>query len=234
MATLFTTDTLSEKRNKQKMVYQDTYDDCSFAFEFVPMNANKTFNKQAILEAYIEVDGFDKVDAVGILDVSYSKIDQFNRLFYFISDDADPSSIHNMSSLENIKYGILGDNGINPFNVSDKQFAFSDSKIKAGYANPAPNYANNTHLRHDYIRYTAKAITGGYALSDVFSNEPELIKAVGDLDEPFNLDFAKRINDLSGCILKGSDDPGYKTSKSLVTGLLDLSNEPDQSTKPDP
>jgi len=230
MATLFTTDTLSEKRNKQKMVYQETYDDCSFAFEFVPMNSKQVFNKQAILEAYIEVDGFEKVDAVGILDVSYSKIDQFNRLFYFISDDADPSSIHNMSSLENIKYGILGDNGINPFNVSDKQFAFSDSKIKAGYANPAPNYANNTHLRHDYIRYTAKAITGGYALSDVFSNEPDLIKAVGDLDEPFNLDFAKRINDLSGCILKGSDDPGYKTSKSLVTGLLDLSNEPDQTT----
>jgi hypothetical protein len=229
MTNLFTTDTLTLKRNQQKTVYQDTYDDCSFAFEFVPMDADKRFNKQAMLEAYIEVEGFKDVDAVGYLDVSYSKIDRFNRLFYFLSDDADPS-IHNMSSLENIQYGILGDNGINPFNVSDQEFAFSDSKIKAGYANNAPVYADNTHLRHDYIRYTAKAITGGYALSDVFSNERELIEAVEELDLPFNLDFAKKINDLSGCIQEGSEHEGWKSCKSLVTGLFDLSNETNTNT----
>jgi hypothetical protein len=230
MASLFTTDTLNYKRDKQKTVYQETYDDCNFAFEFVPMNADEKFCKQAFLEAYVEVDGFEQVDAVGYLDVSYSKIDQFNRLFYFISDDADPS-IHGVDSLENVSYGILGTNGVNPFNnVKDELFPFSDSMIKAGYANNTPTYTENTKLCHDYIRYTAKAISGGYSLSDIFANEKELIHAVGEMDASFNMDFSKKINDLSGCVHEGKSNEGWNACKSLVTGLLDFSNEMDTTT----
>jgi hypothetical protein len=229
MASLFTTDTMNNKRDKQKTVYQETYEDCNFAFEFVPMDAEEKFCKQAFLEAFVEVDGFDKVDAVGYLDVSYSKIDQFNRLFYIISDDADPGV--SSPSLENVSYGILGTNGINPFNnVSNGVFSFSESMIKAGYANNTPTYTENTKLCHDYIRYTAKAISGGYSLSDIFINETELIKAVGELDISFNMDFSKKINDLSGCVHEGPSNEGWSACKSLVTGLLDFSNEMDTTT----
>jgi hypothetical protein len=229
MASLFTTDTLTQKREKQKTVYQETYDDCSFAFEFVPMDSSEKFCKQAFLEAYVEVDGFNKVDAVGYLDVSYSKIDQFNRLFYFISDDADPDVYP--QSLENVSYGVLGTNGVNPFNnVKDEYFEFSNSLIKAGYANNASTYADNTRVRHDYVRYTAKAISGGYALSDIFSNESDLIEGVRDLDISFNMDFSKKINDLSGCVHEGESNEGWTSCKSLVTGLFDFSNEMDTTT----
>jgi len=228
MPRLFTTESLLEKRQRQKIIYQETYDDCSFAFEFVSMNASKKFNEQAIMEAYEEADGFLPVDALGYLDISYSKIEKFNRLFYFTSDDADPSV--SAPSLESISYGILGTHGVNPFSdANDQIFPFSNSTIKAGYANSAPVYADNTHLRHDYIRYTAKTITGGYALSDIFSNEQQLIDAVGTLDVPFNKEFSSKINDLSGCIYSESSE-GWKTCKSLVTGLLDFSNETDTTT----
>jgi hypothetical protein len=228
MPRLFTTETLSQKRQRQKSIYQETYDDCSFAFEFVPMDGVQKFKEQAMLEAYEEADGFLPVHAVGYLDISYSKIDKFNRLFYFTSDDADPSVL--TPSLESTSYGILGTNGVNPFSDAHEEiFPFSDSKIKAGYANGASVYADNTHLRHDYIRYTAKTITGGYALSDIFSNETEMINGVGDLDVPFNKQFSKIINDLSGCI-QTEMSQGWKVCKSLVTGLLDFANEQDTAT----
>ena len=228
MPRLFTTETLSQKRQRQKSIYQETYDDCSFAFEFVPMDGLQKFKEQAMLEAYEEADGFLPVHAVGYLDISYSKIDKFNRLFYFTSDDADPSV--STPSLESTSYGILGTNGVNPFSDAHEEiFPFSDSKIRAGYANSAQVYAENTRLRHDYIRYTAKTITGGYALSDIFSNETEMINGVGDLDVPFNKEFSKIINDLSGCI-QSEMSQGWKVCKSLVTGLLDFANEPDTTT----
>ncbi len=225
MTHLFTTETLNRKRNKQKIVYQESYDDCSFAFEFVPMDISEKFGKQAILDAYVEVDGFEKVDAVGYLDISYSNIEKFNRLFYFTSDDADPGTF--TPSLRNVSYGILGDNGINPFN---REFPFSDSLIKAGYANPATNYANNTKLRHDYVRYTAKAITGGHALSDIFTNEQELISGVGDLDKLFTKDLHDKINSLSASIQGDESNEGWRTCKSLITGLFDYSTETDTTT----
>lgn len=228
MPRLFTTETLSQKRQRQKSIYQETYDDCSFAFEFVPMDGLQKFKEQAVLEAYEEADGFLPVHAVGYLDISYSKIDKFNRLFYFTSDDADPSV--STPSLESTSYGILGTGGVNPFSDAHEEiFPFSDSKIRAGYANNAQVYAENTRLRHDYIRYTAKTITGGYALSDIFSNETEMIDGVGDLDVPFNKEFSKIINDLSGCI-QSEMSQGWKVCKSLVTGLLDFANEPDTTT----
>jgi hypothetical protein len=118
---------------------------------------------------------------------------------------------------------LIGIPGVNPFtNIS-----FSNANIHSGFANPALSYVSNTSLYQDYIRYTAKAITGGYALSDIFVNEMDLLKGVGGIDASFNTSFKTLLNNFSNCenssSLMNSEQPGYPyvvSCKTLVDNLL--------------
>jgi hypothetical protein len=149
--------------------------DASFVFEFVPMNVSVTFNTLPVFQPYTEASGVQ-----GFVDVSATAYitapaENFSRLFTFESNDTTFVDYPN----QDISYGI--DNASTLFNIS-----FSQALIKNGWANAASAFQNNTSLDEDYVRYTAKAITGGYALSDIFQNESELIQGVDVLDTSFN------------------------------------------------
>lgn len=159
----------------QRPVNYYTTTDASFVFEFVPMNVSVTFNTLPLFQPYTEASG-----VTGFIDVSATAYitapaNNFSRLFVFESNDSTFANYPN----QDISYGI--DNASTVFDIS-----FSQSLIKNGWANAASAYQNNTSLDMDYIRYTAKAITGGYALTDIFQNEEELIQGVDVLDPSFN------------------------------------------------
>lgn len=192
--------------------------DASFVFEFVPMNVSVTFNTLPLFQSYQEASG-----SIGFVDVSATSYIttsavNFSRLFMFESNDTTFIDYPN----QDISYGI--DNASTVFNIS-----FSQSLIKSGWANAATIYKNNTSLDQDYVRYTAKAITGGYALSDIFQNEAELIKGVDNLDYSFNLLLNTNISTHyynfsnsygMGRFPDASNNPYVIACKHLLDGLL--------------
>jgi hypothetical protein len=192
--------------------------DTNFVFEFVPMNVSAIFNTTPVFQPYTEASG-----SIGFIDVSATSYittsaDNFSKLFQFESND---TTFVNYPS-QDISYGI--DNASTVFNIS-----FSQSLIKNGWANAASDYQSNTSLDQDYIRYTAKAITGGYALSDIFQNEEELIQGVADLDDPFNALLNYNISthyynfeesDGMGRFPDNSDNAYVIACKHLLDGLL--------------
>jgi hypothetical protein len=154
---------------------------------------------------------FGPVDSVATLNVSAVN---FSRLFYIKTDDVD-----NLSH-SNVSYGVIGNaslgvtNGVNPFtNIS-----YSNANIHAGFANPALSSVGNTSLYQNYTYYTSKAITGGYALSDVF-NKVELMTGVGKMDSSFNETFADLLNNASDCE-SNTNNPYALSCKTLVDNLV--------------
>jgi len=154
---------------------------------------------------------FGPVDSVATLNVSAAN---FSRLFYIKTDD-----VNNLNH-SNLSYGVLGNpslgvtNGVNPFmNIS-----YSNANIHAGFANPALSFVGNTSLYQNYTNYTSKAITGAYALSDIF-NKFELMKGVGLMDPSFNETFADLLNNASDCETN-TNDPYVFSCKTLVDNLV--------------
>ena len=215
----------SNLRAQSTSLYYNTYSDCSFVFEFLPMDVKASFTTTAQFEKIIANAGFSPVDSVGTLNVSASN---FSRLFYIKTNDLD--NLSNVDDpMNNMSYGVIGTpalnvtTGVNPF----QNINYSKANIHSGFANPALAYVGNTSLYQDYVRYTAKAITGGYALSDIFSNESDLLTGVGQMDASFNASFAQLLNNASNCenisnnISTGTANYKYVLScKTLVDNLL--------------
>lgn len=146
----------------------------NFVFEFLPMNVSSTIDITPQFQSYdynLDKPGFIDVSATSIINVS---CDNFSRLFKFNSNDITFEDYPN----QDILYGVENSSS---FNVS-----FSESTIISGWANPATQFLLNTSLAADYIRNTAKEITGGYALADIFSNQEQIIQGIQSLDASFN------------------------------------------------
>ena len=228
--------TASDLKRKQNNLYNNQFSDCSFVFEFIAMDAKATFQRDPAFDSVQQIDGFAAVDAVGILNVSANN---FSKVFYFKTDDIDSLNVSTP-----LVYGVLGNasmgvTGVNPFKTFTENILYSNSQIYAGFANPAIDLIANTLLYQDYIRYTAKTITGGYALSDIFQNEQELFTGVGSMDPSFNSDLANKINNASGwetnsksisnaLAVENLDKYNQLIScKTLVTNLLKDATTPD-------
>jgi hypothetical protein len=216
--------------------YTNTYTDCSFVFEYAPMDVSATFTQTAAFDSVINNTGLLAVDAIGIVDVNANN---FSRLFYIVTNDID-----SITTADNMSYGVIGLQedypGVNPFTLEN--ISFSHSKIIGGFANPALEFQNNTMLYQDYVRYTAKRITGGYALSDIFANEMEMLNGVVDMDTTFNTAFADVLEAVKGCeaMTLGGEEDAFPESefiehlescRTLVNSLLkdamntDITNE---------
>jgi hypothetical protein len=224
----------SDLRNRQNSLFSNQFSDCSFVFEFIAMNAKATFKSEPVFQAVDNINGFDAVDAVGLLNVSANN---FSKLFYFKTDDLDTLTVTTP-----LTYGVLGNaslnvEGVNPFSTFADTLTYSNSQIYSGFANPAIDLISNTLLYQDYIRYTAKSITGGYALSDIFSNELELLTAVGSMDPSFNQDLAGKLNNASysespssniiDSPLLGENYWHLISCKTLVDNLLKIASSAD-------
>jgi hypothetical protein len=191
--------------------------DASFVFEFLPMDVSATFQTLPLFQPYTEASG-----SIGFTDVSATAYitapaNNFSRLFMFESNDTTFVNYPN----QDISYGV---NNVTVFNMS-----YSQARVKNGWANAATAYLNNTSVNQDYVRYTAKAITGGYALADIFQNEEQLIQGVNDLDTSFNLTLNTNIStnyfNMSNINGMGkfpdmSNNPYVLACKHLLDGLL--------------
>jgi hypothetical protein len=196
----------------------------NFALEILPLTAMSTFSEEVVFDTAKNASGFVGYQAISEINVSLTK---WNKVFFFDSDDSDPNTMY-PGSFTDASYGILGSDGINPFaSPNPLNVSFSESKVIAGWANAAVEYQGNTTLKQDYIRYTAKSITGGYALADLFSNERILLTGVSNMDIPFNTGLYTALNNVSQTRTLTSD--AIKTTESLVTGLLNMAKYPNGS-----
>lgn len=213
----------SELLKKQNENFYTTTD-ASFVFEFVPMNVSVNYGVLPVFQPYTEADGLDGfIDVSATAYINASAIN-FSRLFTFESNDTTFVNYPN----QDISYGI--DNVSTLFNIS-----FSQALVKNGWANAASQFLNNTSVDQDYIRYTAKAITGGYALADIFQNEEQLIKGVDDMDPSFNLLLNTNISTHyfnfsdkhgMGRYPDASNNPYVRSCKHLLDGLLANASTP--------
>lgn len=213
----------SDLRKQQVNLYNNNFTDCSFAFEFIAMDTNASYSASPEFERVVNNVGFADVDSVGILNVPSAN---FSRLFFIKTNDYE--TIHSGASDTNTSYGLLGNGGVNPF----INFSYAYSQIRGGFANPALQFADNTLLYQDYVRYTAKSITGGYALSDIFNNEQELLTGVATMDPLFNTNFSNMLNNASKAentssdITSGSNYNYLISCKTLVDNLLSDATNP--------
>jgi len=189
-------------------------------FEFTPALESAIFN---ILPLYVPtsiINGFQNVSSISTYNISSSALD---KLFYFNSQDFSNNS-QNISTIEpTIQYGV--NTQFSGFN-----FSYSNSNIISGEINLA-----NVPLKLDYISYLSNAITGGYNLAGLFSNDLELYAGVENLDNNFNTLLNSNIQqlvpntiftDLTGyhnnLFLENASsyNPYVLSCKNLVDGLL--------------
>lgn len=218
----------------QQDMFTAGYSDCSFAFEFLPMDVQSTFDVSANFVVTDAEKGFADIDAIGILSVPYAG--QFDKVFYLNSDDTDDSALLT-GALDTAKYGIIGvdatDPGENPFaKPTIAALKYSDAQIHSGMANNSTEFLNNTILKDDYVRFTAKSITGGYALSDIFNNEVALLSGVEAMNSKFTTELAAKMDTpaLKECYdLQTSE--GAKTCKQLALGLLNMATSSNAASR---
>ena len=172
---------LSLITNSSNAFYQNS-DNSGIIFEFTAVNINASLQVYPLYESLTTI-GFSNVSAVSQLNISSSNL---SKLFFFegTNDTATP-----------LRYGI--NTGFR-FN-----FSYSSSIINSG----SINTNGSQKLDNDYVRYLANAITGGYNLADIFSNEQLLINGVDNMDNSFNNTLNNALIDLSNNI-SGNNQSG--------------------------
>lgn len=208
--------------NSTSAFYQNI-DNNGIIFEFTAVNINASLQVYPLFETLTTV-GFTNVSAVSQIDISSSRL---SKLFFFEGTNDVATAL---------RYGI--NTGFN-FN-----FSYSSSIIKSG----SINTNGSQKLDNDYVRYLANAITGGYNLADIFSNETLLISGVDSMDTSFNNILNNSLVDLSNSVTgttatstvdKIYTDASYiiysdicsnimntylTSTKQLLDGLLSISN----------
>lgn len=160
-------------------------------FEFTAFNLSDTLTTLPTFEI-VSGNGFNNVSAIAAVDISATSL---NNLFYF-----EGNSYSNNTTIIPVMYGI---NTSFTFNVS-----YSKSILTYG----AINSIGPPPLKSDYINYLAYAITGGYNLANIFSNEDVLLQGVTNMDTSFN-------NTINDSISKLNVNYSTVTSKTI-----DISN----------
>jgi hypothetical protein len=164
----------------------------SIIFEFTAINVSNRLLTVPTFETTPSF-GFNNVSAIAAIPIQASAL---NNLFYF----EGYSYGNNTTSIIPVMYGI---NTSYKFNVS-----YSNASLTYGAINtfgPPP-------LKSDYVNYLAYAITGGYNLANIFSNEDLLLQGVSNMDISFNNTINNSISDIN------------KNFSTLTSKILDISN----------
>lgn len=200
----------------------------SIIFEFTAINVSNTYLTLPLFEN-TSIAGFPNVSAIATYPVPASKL---NKLFYLDGFDLSNNTI------------IPDKFGINTDYVFD--LSYSNASVTAGQINNTTGIPPT--LQSDYVNYLAFAITGGYNLADIFSNEIELLQGVRNMDVSFNTTITNSIHTINATfgIETSYGSPAAKTvvidgnniffdtsannssyiqgCKSLVDGLLSITN----------
>jgi len=151
-------------------------------FEFYAMDISQTYDVAPSFIPIIKGTQFSDVSAVAIITASAIN---FSKLFKFKSDDTinltgdDLDWDESNALLNNMYFGCEDTSAF--FNIS-----YSNASVTVNLANKSEIYKNNTTIKQDFVRHLAKSITGGYALSEIFVNEKQLMDGVENMDEKFN------------------------------------------------
>jgi hypothetical protein len=141
-------------------------------FEIASLDVSANHQLDPSFERIItQLQGLPDCSAAAIIDVSASK---FDNLFAFQTDSADLDDI----SSSDVSFGVISDGSMVFSDIS-----FSEAQV---FERAINTYFTNNQIKHDFVRHLAFDITGGYNGSDIFSNETELVNAVGDMDVSFS------------------------------------------------
>ena len=184
--------------------------DSGLVFEFTAAQASQTFNLASLLNDNL---GFGDVSAIAVYDIPSSLLD---KLFYFqLSSALDTNNLNNINSnIKNtiIKYGI---NTQYTFNI-----LFSTALLTY------TNFAMNNSIAIDYVAYLAHSLVGTPNIS-VFSNTPQLIQSVTNMDGGFNNTINRNIaysgiNQSNPFLTNDLNNPFAHSTKQLVSGMLNI------------
>jgi hypothetical protein len=194
-------------------------------FEFTAINVSSRNNIIPAFE-YTATVGYTNVSAIAMIDVPSSSL---NNLFYFQGYDFASNSTILPES-----YGI---------NASFKfNYMYSNASLTYGAINKAPTVS--PQLKADYVNYLAYAITGGYSLANIFSNEESLIQGVVNMDTSFNDAINASISNLVNIPTTGTSEVitinngsiyfdvssnqslYIQSTKTLLEGFLSIANTP--------
>ena len=201
MSTVDVTDLSSVPYTEEQqthVMYTLSTDPSNIVLELVDLDVSGTLALDPSFEELVGLQAGIVADAVMELDVSLSK---FQGLFGVHLDSRDINDI----SADDVIYRVnpANDNTNNDVSgslpVSD-QFAnivYSSSTVKASMINSTYQPADQV-VKKDFIRHIAKAITGGYAAADIFTNEAQLQQGVVDLDDDISNALSALVVDVSG------------------------------------
>lgn len=155
-----------------------------------------------------QMDVLGDCSAASVIDVSAS---QFNGLLSFKTDSADLDN----TDATDVSFGI-GTNAVT--NAVFADISFSESVVHSGNVNSS--YAGSQHIKYDYVRDTAKQITGGYNSADIFANEAELVSDVATLDASFIASLQAAVVDNSNVYLNKVD--ASNSTNTLIQAAQNL------------
>jgi hypothetical protein len=174
---------------QQQSFYRNDLD--GIIFEFTAINVSNQFLNLPTFEN-TPTFGFTNVSAIASIPIDATKL---SNLFYFQGQDYG-----NSTTIIPVMYGI---NMSYKFNVS-----YSNASLTYG----AINTLGQPPIKTDYVNYLAYAITGGYNLANIFSNEDVLIQGVTNMDTSFN----NTINDSVSSI--------NKNFSTITSKILNITN----------
>jgi hypothetical protein len=165
----------STSPTQQQSFYRNDLD--GIIFEFTAINVSNRFATLPTFEN-IPIDGFKNVSAIATIPINASTLD---RLFYFEGYGYG----NDTANIIPVMYGI---------NTSYKfDLSYSDASLTYG----AINNSGYPPLKSDYVNYLAYAITGGYNLASIFSNEALLLQEVKNMNTSFNNKINESVSNLS-------------------------------------
>ena len=193
-------------------------------FEFTAINVSSKTSIAPSFE-YNAAVGYNNVSAIAMINVPASSL---NNLFYFQGYDFAVNST--------ISPELYGINASYRFNYN-----YSNASLTYGAINKAPNVS--PQLKADYVNYLAYAITGGYNLADIFSNEISLLQGVVNMDTSFNNAINASISNLvntstaTSQVITLNNSSVYfdissnqslyiQSAKTLLDGFLSIPNTP--------
>ncbi len=174
-------------------------------FEFTAARAAQPYNTGPLINDNI---GFGDVSAIAIYDIPSSLL---NKLFYF--QLSSPLDITNVAP-NIIKYGIN-----------------TEYKFNILFSNSLTSYSNfrlNEPIKIDYVSYLAYSLVGTTNIN-VFSNTPQLIQSVTNMDTGFNNIINNNIafcgiNNSNPFLSDDMSNPFAHSSKQLVIGMLNIAS----------
>lgn len=176
---------------QQQSFYTNDLD--GIIFEFTAINVSNRFLNLPTFEN-IPTVGFANVSAIASIPIQATKL---SNLFYF-----EGYNYGNDTTVIPVMYGI------------NTSFKFDLSYSNASLTYGAINTLGQPPLKSDYVNYLAYAITGGYNLANIFSNEDVLIQGVTNMDTSFN----NTINDSVSSINKN-----FSTITSKIVNITNTS-----------